>query len=246
MSLQRMPPDAPAVTSHTPTILVLFDIDGTLLDTQDAGILAYERAGTELLGKYFDYSNITVHGRLDSENFRSGMNLHAPDTPSDLHLIEFKAKYHDHLKRIGIERGGFEVLSGVHELVDSLHKDERIEVGILTGNWAHTGMLKIEASGLDPALFHTSAWAEDGDTREDLVPVAVERFVQSRGVAPQRVIIIGDTPRDVECAHAHHAEAIAVASGVHDYATLIATGAECVVETLTERSKIQEFLEKSP
>ena len=130
-------------------------------------------------------------------------------------------------------------------MVDHLHHDERIEVGILTGNWAHTGMLKIEASGLDIGMFHTSAWAEDGETREDLVPIAIERFLHTHGEAPHRVVIIGDTPRDVECAHAHNAEAIGVATGIHDYATLLATGAECVVNELTELDTLLSFLEKN-
>ncbi len=226
-----------------PTILALFDIDGTLLDTQDAGIRAYELAGAELLGKPFEYSEISVHGRLDSENYRAGMELHAPGTSSDQHLSEFKSLYHHHLQDIGVTRGGFSPLPGVNELIQLLHTAPQVEVGILTGNWEKTGTLKIEASGLDPNLFHTSVWAEDGETRDDLVPVAVTRFEHHHGKSPARVVIIGDTPRDVQCAHVHGAEAIAVATGVHDHQQLRETGAECVVHELTDLKTILNHLE---
>ena len=226
-----------------PPILVLFDLDGTLLDTQDAGIRAYEAAGEELLGRPFSYRDIPVHGRLDSENFRLGLDRHAPHLDGDEYEPAFKERYVRELNRIGAEFGGFEPLPGIVNLVDELAGRSDVELGILTGNWQQPGEMKLALGSLSPDRFEICAWAEDGACRNDLVPVASRRYIERHGVPPLLTLVIGDTPRDVECGLAHDAMTVGVATGVHSEADLISAGAHLVVRDFSDPLPLHEFLD---
>lgn len=227
-----------------PENLVLFDLDGTLLDTQDAGVRGYEAAGKETLGVQFSFSGVPLHGKLDSENYREAMQRHAPDVDPDQHLPQFKASYERHIARIGAESGGFSTPPGVREAIEELHQRKDVEVGILTGNWEKPGRLKLVLAGIDNQHFAVCAWAEDGTSRNDLVPIAQKRFHEQYGQDPARIIVIGDTPRDVECAHAHGAIAVGVATGIHDAETLRAAGADLAIDDLANMEPLRELLDR--
>ena len=226
-----------------PPILVLFDLDGTLLDTQDAGIRAYESAGSQLFGNPFSYRDIPVHGRLDSENYRLGLDRHAPHLDADEHEAAFKARYVRELERIGRESGGFALLPGIGELVEELAARSDVEVGILTGNWQEPGRMKLELGSLSPGHFEICAWSEDGTCRIDLVPVANERYRERHGIAPLLTVVIGDTPRDVECGLAHDAMTVGVATGVHSEVDLVEAGAHLVVRDFSDPAPLRAFLD---
>lgn len=225
-----------------PSILVLFDIDGTLLDTQNAGILAYEHAGREVHGVDFSFVDVPLHGRLDSENYADALVRHCPGVDAMAHEAAFRAAYADALDRIAREMGGFSPCPGVPTLIERLAADERFELGLLTGNWRSTGFLKIRRSGLDETVFDCNAFADDGDHRDDLVPVAQARFLDRYGCSPRRTVVVGDTPRDVACARAGGVHSLAVATGIFDVAALSEAGADLVVPTLEDREAVLAHL----
>lgn len=227
-----------------PSLLVLFDLDGTLLDTQDAGIRAYEAAGNELFGIDFSYDDVPVHGRLDHENYRLGMTRHLPDLDPDEHEARFRTAYHRHLTGIGTASGGFDPLPGIPDLIEELAARADVELGVLTGNWEAPGRTKLELGSLSPDRFTTCVWAEDGAERNDLVPVAVERHASAHGARPMHVLVIGDTPRDVECAVVHGALAVAVATGVHDAESLTGIGARLVVSDLGDPASLRSLVDE--
>lgn len=198
-------------------MLVLFDIDGTLLVTKRSGIEAMRRAGADLFGEGFTADGVDFSGRLDpviiaqllARNDREA----TPESMSSMRL-----GYASHLDRL-LRPGVATLLPGVLELVSALALVPELTLGLLTGNYSDTGTLKLERSGLGAGPFTIRAWAEDASPadprREDLPPVAMQRHAHRTGV-PSRaetVLIIGDTPHDVGCARAHGCASLAVATG---------------------------------
>ncbi|RPG22051.1 MAG: HAD family hydrolase [Phycisphaera sp. TMED9] len=228
----------------TPRNLVLFDIDATLLDTQDAGVVAYEMAGVKVFGVAFSFTNVPLHGRLDSENYADAVRRHGLGVDHAEHVEAFQAAYATSLEKVAEDRGGFKACRGIVPLLEVLMERGEIQIGLLTGNWEHTGRFKIRAAGLDDSIFQCNAFADHGQHRDDLVPVARDRFESMHGTPPARVIVIGDTPRDVQCARAGHAESVAVATGVFDTDALRETGADVVVEDLSPTDSLLQFLSR--
>lgn len=225
--------------------LVLFDIDGTLLRTQGAGMKAMIDALGELHpGRAFSFDGIPVAGRLDTLIWRDLTARHAID-PGDAAHARFRACYARHLeRRLGEQPGGTRVMPGIPALLEALRKDAAFHLGLLTGNYSETGRLKIRSGGIDADLFLSNAWGDDGASRRDLPPVAMRRFRERTGseAIPSRTIIIGDTPHDVDCALATGCRVIGVATGDFPLAELASHGAHLAVETLADTALIVEWL----
>lgn len=225
-----------------PSTLVLLDIDGTLLDTQDAGVVAYQRASARLFGVSFSFVGVQVHGRLDHENYADAVVRHGLDIDHHAEQPAFRAAYAEALTEIATDAGGFRACPGIEAFLAAMIADTSIELGLLTGNWEETGRLKIRHAGLDDAMFRINAFADHGDHRDELVPVAVTAYERVHGMSPDRTIVVGDTPRDVQCALAGDAIALAVATGIHGVEVLRDAGAHRVVETLDPTHDLLEFI----
>ena len=223
--------------------LVLFDIDGTLLHSQGLGSRAMERAGRKVLGPSFTLEGIDFGGALDPWIYRQAAGRMGR-TDAD----EFHAAFHDEylveLTR-SLENGERtpRVIPGVEVALRGLAGQTHVTLGLVTGNYARAAPLKLRAAGLDPSVFVVGAFGDDGPTRPELVRLAVEQW-GARGVEPdpRRVVVIGDTPRDVDCARKNGCRSVAVATGVHTFEQLEATGADQVVRDLADLVALLERL----
>jgi phosphoglycolate phosphatase-like HAD superfamily hydrolase len=128
--------------------------------------------------------------------------------------------------------GDFGVLPGVDQAITAMENDPSFVVGLLTGNFARGAEIKLRHFNLW-ARFRLGAFGDDHVDRRDLVPLAVEA-ARKGGVEPARVVIIGDTPLDIDCAHAHGATAVAVATGHYSADELATAGADVVLRTLED------------
>ena len=142
------------------------------------------------------------------------------------------------------ESGDRGALEGVAELVRALAGEPGVELGLLTGNYPATGRLKVRHAGLDPDVFKVNAFAMDGVTRRDLPPVALQRYAERHGspLDPARAIIIGDTPKDVDCALHNGCRVLGVATGEFSADDLRACGAHHVVDKLSPVGPVLEWL----
>lgn len=224
-------------------MLVLFDIDGTLLHSLSAGVHAMTSTLRTLHGTEPDFSAVEVHGRLDTLIWRDLSKAHGYPAHDEAHA-EFKRTYGEHLERRLAERNTVERYPGAKELVEATAAVPGMTIGLLTGNYEHTGMLKVRHAGIDTSLFTINAWGDDGPDRRSLVPVAMNRYQQSLGspVNPRDVVIIGDTPYDVDCAHASGARVIAVATGHFKIDALRAAGADLAVENLCNTGELVSWI----
>lgn len=228
-------------------MLILFDIDATLLTTGGAGITAMGRAGRALFGDHFDERAVEYAGRLDPLIINDLLAAHALE-PTPEAMGRFRDSYHEHLGVLLGASGVSLPCPGVLELLDRLAQAEGVTLGLLTGNFPETGALKLRAGGIDPERFSLAAWGSDSPddppAREHLPPVAMERYrvLHEREVRAEHVTIIGDTPHDVSCARAHGCRVLGVATGMFPVEALMASGADRAVESLADTDDIAHWL----
>jgi phosphoglycolate phosphatase-like HAD superfamily hydrolase len=220
-----------------PFAALLLDIDGTLLRASGAGRRAFERALADHAGASIDgaIASLRFDGMTDRGIVRESLALlgrtFAPAACDDI-----LARYVAHLDA-EIQAPGFRVLPGVVALLEALTA-RGAAFGLCTGNVLDGARVKLRRGDLEryfdwgPRGMH--GFAEDGEARPLVVAAAVRRVSAALGrrVAPAEVLIVGDTPRDVEAAHAVGCPALCVATGNFDEAALRAAGADAVVPTL--------------
>jgi phosphoglycolate phosphatase len=146
-------------------------------------------------------------------------------TPADVvgPRVEECIAHYVELLRDEIAAGEVEMLPGIRELVTALAADRRALVGLLTGNVLEGARLKLQPTGL-LSLFKVGAYGSDSGVRADLPAVAVARAeaLTGRRYAGKDIVVIGDTPADVECGASLGVTAIAVATGRHSVDDLAA------------------------
>ncbi len=224
------------MSDHAPT-LVLFDIDGTLILSGRAGVRALNRAFVDLYGRRNVLDGIAVAGRTDRAIVTDALGRAGMAATADA-IASVRAAYLSHLPaELAMPvRDPSGVLAGVPALLDALEARDDVRVGLLTGNFERGAALKLGHFDLWHR-FGFGAFGDDHVNRRDLVPVAIERAAPHAG-HPARVVVIGDTPLDVDCAHAHGARAIAVATGGSSREDLEHTGADLVVDSLGDLDQV--------
>jgi phosphoglycolate phosphatase len=224
--------------------LVLFDIDGTLILTGGAGVRGMTRAFEDLFGVPDGFAGIEVPGRTDQLILRDALaRLGLRLTPD--RLERFRTAYVAHLREeIRHARPGKRVMPGVVPLLHAVTRQTPALPALLTGNFADAARVKLEHFGLWHH-FRCGAFADDALERNDLVQVVIGR-ARACGLPPvsaREVLVIGDTPLDVACAAAAGARAVAVATGSHSVEELRATGADLVLDDLSDTGGVMRFLE---
>jgi len=223
--------------------LLLFDIDGTLVLTGKAGLRALNRAFHEITGIAGGFAGMNAAGRTDGYLIEEAARRHGVDLTPPLRA-SLESRYYAILAEEILEpgEGRKQVMPGVRPLIDTLRGRDDTTLALLTGNFRTSARIKLEHFDLwSPFAF--GAFADDASDRNLLVPVALER-AREAGHDPRvdRVIVIGDTPLDVECAKAGGVRALGVATGSHTTDDLRAAGADEVFEDLTETGNVLRAL----
>lgn len=221
-------------SDRTP-LLFLFDIDGTLLR---GGTQVHRDSFAHAYRKVFhldlSLDGIPPAGRTDTWLFAEPLRrCGVPDTEiwqGMPEAFEAMADYVcEHIQTLH-ER----VLPGVREVLASLDKQGHL-LGLLTGNLSSIAMTKLDAAGLGH-YFDTGGFGEESETRSHLVPVALRNASQrvGRRFSAQRVLVIGDTPLDVEAGKAHGTRTCAVATGPYSVDQLRGTEADVLLPSFDD------------
>jgi phosphoglycolate phosphatase len=220
---------------------VLFDIDETLIHSGGAGRVALTRAFEEMTGIEDGFRAIKFAGKTDFLIIREAVDNAGLGMEHDW-LTAFLDLYLKHLEQSIVNSNGHPKI-GVKDLVQSLSEEKEIFLGLLTGNIELGARLKLEPHSLN-GFFPVGAFGSDSADRNLLLPVAVQRLARSRGVEIpySDCLVIGDTPRDVECAARHGAASLAVATGPYSKDELKKTDAHLVVEDLTDTDRIVRWI----
>jgi phosphoglycolate phosphatase len=212
--------------------ILLFDIDGTLVSTGGAGAVAWKRAFEELHGIPADIGEYTDAGMTDPDVGAKTFEAVLHRAPTPLELAELVQRRLEHLPEAVAESTGYKVLPGVPERLKQLSREGHL-LGLITGNGDGAAFTKLARGDL-VRWFTFGAYATAGLDRAGIVRQAVARGEATLGsdVPNSQIYVIGDTPRDIEAAHAIGCRAIAVATGHYDVDALRAAGADQVLETL--------------
>ena len=216
-------------------MLLLFDIDGTLLQSNGVGRRAVESSLEARLGHPVDTSSVPFSGKTDPQIFREILTSReiVPDAPEDLEEAvreacdAYMARMHELWDEAQVD-----ALPGAVDLVRQLH-ESGAALGLLTGNLEPMAALKVERIGLGPE-FPFGAYGSDSEHRNELPLVALKRAraLGAVDLQPEMLVLIGDTPLDIKAAQSVGAKSVGVATGRFSAEELREAGATVVLETL--------------
>ncbi len=208
-------------------LLVLWDIDGTLVDSAGHGRLAFEEAFDTVLGGVPEW--VDFAGRTDHQIALAMLNGSTEHLPAVLEQLAAKLA----VRRDAIAAEGH-VYPGVRETLSALHRTDGVVQSLLTGNVEANAAVKVGAFGLERWLdLEAGAYGSDPhERRSDLVAVARERAAARYG-EPTGAVLVGDTPLDVLAAREAGARAVAVATGFADLDALRASEPDALLQDLS-------------
>jgi len=195
--------------------LILFDIDGTLTRTQN-GYLPFNDAIMKTFGFPGDIRTVVPDGNTDplivKDIFtKAGQDIAVGPEEWERFTWELQASYREYVA------GGattIQPLPGAEPLLQHLSAVMEFHASVVTGNFEATALVKLESAGLGSYLSR-GAYASDSEHRPDLPAIARERWEMAAGrtITAAQCVIVGDTPKDLECARANGMKCLLVGTG---------------------------------
>jgi len=214
----------------------LFDIDGTLLHSGGAGLRALYRAVSQRFGVTAVVDGIKPHGMTDPlilKDIFARSGIEVSDVAAE--IVALVPEYARLLAEELQQGSGARLYPGVQELLRALSMRSKLRLGLLTGNFEQTAWIKLGHFDL-ARYFSFGAFGSDHEDRDLLLPIALERVTTLAGeqVTASQVAVVGDTPRDVQCAKVNGAVAVGVATSIYSVEDLQRAGADCVLDSFAD------------
>jgi phosphoglycolate phosphatase len=221
--------------------LLLFDIDGTLIHSDGAGVHALKSAFKERFGIDDDLHDIEIAGMTDSGIVVSILNKHKIPATNE-NMSAFLDSY-VHFLSLELPRRKGNLLPGVLELLERLKSRPHLVLALLTGNVSRGAQLKLEHYGVWH-FFEFGAFADDHRDRNRLGPFARARAKEKHGreFSASEIDVIGDTPRDIACGKALGARTVAVATGTWNREQLAEYQPDFLIDDLSNVEKVVHTL----
>ncbi|MDD2717652.1 MAG: HAD family hydrolase [Candidatus Wallbacteria bacterium] len=219
--------------------LILFDIDGTLIDTDEAGRHAFELAFMECTHKDMSQLDYSLCGKTDLQVIDELLGILDIEMTEELveQILENYVNFLPYELKIAEKP---RILPGVAEIISELAAHDDLHLGLLTGNIRESAYLKLDFFKLE-SYFPTGAYGDDARDRPNLFPIAVSRCEKKFGCSfpLDQIFLVGDAPGDINCAHENSARIIAVASGHTSYEELELLKPDYLLSDLSE---INDFM----
>jgi phosphoglycolate phosphatase len=215
-------------------IAILLDIDGTLIITGGAGAASWRLAFDELYGIPADIGEFTDTGMTDPDVGRRTFEAVMHRTPRRNEFTQLLERRLHHLHQTVEESEGYRVLAGVEKLLPKLVEDGYL-LGLVTGNVEAAAHIKLHRARLN-RFFSFGGYGSDATDRGELTRIALRRaaLVYGEEVSPEQAIVVGDTPHDVQGAHAAGMACVGVGSHHFDVEQLRQAGADYAIASLEE------------
>lgn len=224
--------------------LILFDIDGTLTRTQN-GYVPFNQAILQTFGIAGDIRTVVPDGNTDprivEEIFAAAkVEIRISDESWEQFAANLRLSYANAVREGTIT---VRALPGVMELVKALSSDKTFYQGVVTGNFAVTARVKLDAAGLASYLC-VGAYGSDSPYRPDLPNIAKRRWEQVTGqsIDPGRCVIVGDTPKDLEAARENQMKCVLVGTGRYPVEELEYYKPDATVADLTDTEAFTNLL----
>jgi phosphoglycolate phosphatase len=227
--------------------LILWDVDGTLVLAGSAAQRAFDLAVASVTGRDAGGHGVHMSGKTDPEiamEIMAALDMAEDEANRYLPLV-LEGLTRELEAALDTVREGGRILPGVLELLPRLHRPPAIVQSLLTGNLAPNAALKVKAFGLERWLdLEVGAYGSDDRDRTVLVPVAVAKAEERYGhrFDPREVWVVGDTPRDLECAQAAGARCLLAGTGRYSFEDLQGLGADAVVHDFSDVDSVCALL----
>lgn len=231
------------MNTRTHLRLILFDIDGTLLTTNGVAKRAFGDALNTVFQRQTAASRVDFAGKTDQQIYYDIMTATGVETEeTEAKKDEALSTFLDLLER-RIDAENCRALPGVHNLLDALKEEDVATTALLTGNLLRGAYIKLTPPGLNDH-FSFGAFGNDARYRYQLPAFAIERAYNRTGVSfkGKEVVIIGDTPNDIECGRHLNVRSIAVATGTVPAARLEEHRPDFLFEELTNTDAVLEAI----
>ncbi|HAK89715.1 MAG: hypothetical protein A2077_02345 [Nitrospirae bacterium GWC2_46_6] len=222
--------------------LLLFDIDGTIMDSGGAGTRSLDLAFEHVLSIPHAFEGISMAGKTDIQIIREGLEKH--NIPSSNGAVPAVLEAYVRFLSTEINNQRKHLKPGIREVLEIVKG--QYGLGLLTGNIEKGARIKLAQFSLNE-YFPSGAFGSDDEDRNMLLPIAIERFreLENRHIDFSDCVIIGDTPRDVQCAKPYGAFTIGTATGPYPADALIKAGADAVFQDLSDTAAFLSALENS-
>lgn len=222
-------------------ILVLFDIDGTLVDARGLGRRTIEKALGEVAGRPVSSDHVAFAGRTDPA-IAADMLLRA-GFHGDEHAEVLSRGLAHYAALMMAQSGPVDLLPGIESVLAHLEASHGVTLGLLTGNLEVTAYAKLRMAGID-RFFGFGAFGSDNPDRYALPEVALQRArtVLGAHVGPASSVVVGDTPHDVGCGRQAGMRTVAVCTGPVARAELEAAGADLLMTSFEDPDPLFRFL----
>ena len=227
--------------------VVLFDIDGTLI----RAVRRPEYRGrirnmlTRIFGTCGRIAEVDFAGKTDLSIYREALECEGV-TPAIIRqkVPALESAMIEILTDLSSTGEVFRVCAGVRELLDALSEDDRFVSSLLTGNLERLAGAKLQVAGIGHYFKKRGAFGSDAEERDHLPAIAARRIAEQIGqsLAPDRFIIVGDTPRDISCARYFGARVIAVASGMFPAESLRDHSPDVLLNDLADTEEMLSLL----
>ena len=221
--------------------VVLFDVDGTLIDNGGAGGRALRRALADRYSLKDGTDGVRFDGKTDPQIVREILSQHSTEglfSPDE--MPSFFPIYLSFLREELSDSKEFRVLPGARELVGFLDRHQDFLVGLATGNLQEGAQLKLDRAGLG-SFFSFGGFGSDSEDRTELTRTAIERAHDLSKSQVEKVFVVGDTPRDIVHGKEAGATTVAVASGNYSQDTLEGYKPDLAVKSLDPINPVVDF-----